>query len=205
MAEDGGAKNIQESVRVAESKTSAEFVVAIQPQSGNYRDIDLIAAATVTAAAMLFAFFGPVVVNSDFVPLNLLVVFGLVWLASSKVPHIRRWLTSEERRKGQVKREAGALFLQYGVSQTRGRTGIMILVSQLENRIEVMADSGILRVVENESWSQLMNEIQGGFNSKDLPATAVVTVEMLGDFLRDQLPVEPDDEDELTNVPVITE
>ncbi|HBU59881.1 MAG TPA: hypothetical protein DEB48_08590, partial [Verrucomicrobiales bacterium] len=104
MADDGGAKNIQESVRVAESKTSAEFVVAIQPQSGNYRDIDLIAAATVTAAAMLFAFFGPVVVNPDFVPLNLLVVFGLVWLASSKIPHIRRWLTSEERRKGQVKR-----------------------------------------------------------------------------------------------------
>ena len=205
MADDGDAKNIQDSVRVAEGKTSAEFVVAIQPKSGNYRDIDLMAAATVTALVMLFAFFGPVVVNPDFVPLNLLVVFGLVWLASSKIPHIRRWLTSEDRRKDQVKKEGGALFLQYGVSQTRGRTGIMILVSQLENRIEVVADSGILRAVETESWSQLMDEIQAGFDPEDLPATAVMTVEMLGDFLKDPLPTDPDDEDELTNVPVITE
>ena len=78
MAVDGGAKNIQESVRVAESKTSAEFVEAIQLQSGNYRDIDLMAAATVTAAVMPFAFFGPVLVNLDFVSLNLLVDFWLL-------------------------------------------------------------------------------------------------------------------------------
>lgn len=205
MPSDGGAKKIQAAVGVAEGKTSAEFVVAIQPRSGNYRDIDLMAASVVTALAMLFAFFGPVVVHPDFVPLNLLVVFGLVWLASSKIPHIRRWLTSEERRKGQVKREAGALFLQYGVSQTRGRTGVMVLVSQLERRVEVVADSGILRAVDTELWGRLMDEIQAGFDPEDLPATAVMTVEMLGDFLKDPLPIESDDEDELTNVPVITE
>ena len=93
MADDGGAKNIQESVRVAESKTSAEFVVAIQHQSGNCLDIDLIAAATVTVAVIFLAFFAPVVVNPDFVLLNLLVVFGLLGPRSIKKSYpFRGWL-----------------------------------------------------------------------------------------------------------------
>ena len=201
MPKGGDVEIIQEAVGIAEGKTSAEFVVAIQPRSGSYRDVDLLAAAVVTALVMLFAFFGPAEVNPDFVPLNLLLTFGLVWLICSRIPQIRRGLTSEDRRKDQVQQAAGAFFLQYGVSQTRGRTGIIILVSQLERRVEVVADSGIHRAVDAEDWDKLLNEIQAGFNPENLPSTAVMAVERLGDYLKGPLPADPDDEDELTNVP----
>ena len=201
MGKKADVDRIVDAVEAAEKLTSAEFVVALEPRSGSYRDIDLIFAASLNFVVMLFAFFGPIVVSPDWVPLNLIILFAFAWSFSAYTPFIRRLFCSGERLERQVKELAQLQFLNQGVTQTRGRTGVMVLVSQLEKRVSVVADSGVMRAADDEKWKGLMEKIQDGFEGDDLSATAVQAVEKLGKFLAEPLPVAEDDIDELSNVP----
>ena len=201
MGRKADVDKIVSAVEKAEKLTSAEFVVALEPCSGSYRDIDLFFAVSLNFIVMLFAFFHPTFVVTLWLPLNLIILFALAWLFSAYTPFIRRLFCSSERMETQVRELAQLQFLNQGVTQTRGRTGVMVLVSQLEKRVAVAADSGVTRSVDDEKWKELMGEIQGGFDGGDLSATAVQAVEKLGEFLSEPLPVAKDDIDELSNVP----
>jgi len=105
---------------------------------------------------------------------------------------------------GQQVREKGQQhFLNQGVGQTRGRTGILVLISQLERRVEVVADSGVIRAVDADRWQALLENIQAGYEGQDLVGTGVQAVNQLGDFLAEPLPVSEDDIDELSNMPTL--
>ena len=71
----------------------------------------------------------------------------------------------------QVREAAQLRFLKLGVSQTRERTGVLVLVSQQEQRVEVVADSGIRRTVKDESWEALLVDIQAEYDGEDLVGT----------------------------------
>ena len=160
MGRKADVDRIVNAVETAEKLTSAEFVVALEPRSGSYRDIDLIFAASLNFVVMLFAFFGPIVVSPDWVPLNLIILFALAWSFSAYTPFIRRLFCSSQRMERQVRELAQLQFLNQGVTQTRGRTGVMVLVSQLEKRVAVVADSGVTRSVDDEKWKELMGKFK---------------------------------------------
>ncbi len=61
MARKADVEGIINAVESAEKLTSAEFVVALEPRSGSYRDIDLFFAVSLNFIGMLLAFFGPIV------------------------------------------------------------------------------------------------------------------------------------------------
>lgn len=201
MGRKADVDRIVDAVESAEKQTSAEFVVVLEPCSGSYRDIDLLFAAGVNFIVMLVAFFSPVVVSPDWLPLNLILLFVLAWLFSAYTPFVKNLFCSSKRMEKQAKEMAQLQFLNQNVTQTRGRTGIMVFVSQLEKRVMVVADSGVMRSVDDDNWIILMAEIQDGFDKSDLSKTAVQTVEKLGEFLAKPLPVAEDDIDELSNIP----
>ena len=201
MGRKADVDRIVDAVESAEKQTSAEFVVVLEPCSGSYRDIDLLFAAGVNFIVMLVAFFSPVVVSPDWLPLNLILLFVLAWLFSAYTPFVKNLFCSSKRMEKQVKEWAQLQFLNQNVTQTRGRTGIMVFVSQLEKRVMVVADSGVMRSVDDDNWIILMAEIQDGFDKSDLSKTAVQAVEKLGEFLAKPLPVAEDDIDELSNIP----
>ena len=205
MGRKADVDRIVNAVEAAEKLTSAEFVVALEPRSGSYRDIDLMFAMGLNFVVILLAFFHPtfdvLAALSYWVPLYLIILCASAWLFSAYSPFIRRLFCSSERMEGQVRELAQLQFLNQGVTQTRGRTGVMVLVSQLEKRVAVVADSGVMRAVDDEKWKGFMEKIQDGFEGDDLSATAVQAVEKLGEFLAEPLPVAKDDIDELSNVP----
>ena len=162
MGRKADVDKIVSAVEKAEKLTSAEFVVALEPCSGSYRDIDLFFAGSLNFIVMLFAFFHPTFVVTLWLPLNLIILFALAWLFSAYTPFIRRIFCSNKRLERQVKEQAQLQFLNQGVTQTRGRTGVMVLVSQLEARVAVVADSGVMRAVGDEKWAGLMGKIQDG-------------------------------------------
>ena len=205
MGKKADVDRIVDAVEAAEKLTSAEFVVALEPRSGSYRDIDLMFAMGLNFVVILLAFFHPtfdvLAALSYWVPLYLIILCASAWLFSAYSPFIRRLFCSSKRMERQVKELAQLQFLNQGVTQTRGRTGVMILVSQLEKRVTVVADSGVTRAVDDDKWKGLMRQIQDGFDGGDLSETAVQAVEKLGKFLAESLPVAEDDIDELANVP----
>jgi putative membrane protein len=53
-------------------------------------------------------------------------------------------------------------FYKHGLQHTKGRTGILILVSMLERRVHVLADKGINDHVPAGTWDGLVSGIIGG-------------------------------------------
>ena len=64
------------------------------------------------------------------------------------MPIIKRLVASKNRIAEAVHILALASFSEYGLHYTREHTGILILVSLLEHRVEVLADRGINAKVE---------------------------------------------------------
>src|SRR5208282_5063169 len=56
---------------------------------------------------------------------------------------VKRALLPRKRVEEQVRMAARAAFVQQGVSRTRGRTGILVFVSMLERRVELVVDVGV--------------------------------------------------------------
>ena len=144
MSQDTDTARVVDAVEEAESKTSAEFVVALEPSSGSYRDVDLLFAIVFNFVALVFVFFGPIVFDPDWVPLTQSLLFVMAWVFSAYTPYIRRLFCPSARMGQQVREAAQQHFLKQGVSQTAETyRRILVLVSQLEQRVEVVADSGV--------------------------------------------------------------
>ena len=58
VSQDTDTAQIVDAVEAAESKTSVEFVVALEPSSGSYRDVDLMFAIVLNFVALVFIFYG---------------------------------------------------------------------------------------------------------------------------------------------------
>lgn len=196
------AAKIMEAVEAAEQKTSAEFVVALEPRCGSYRDVNILFGATLAFAGLLYELFNPWSIHDpDWIPVNMVFMFGLGCLFSTHTRVVHRWFAGRTRQERQVREHGQVLFYQQGISQTRERTGVLVLVAQTEKRIEIVADSGVLKAVDAAEWASLIQTFQPLLANDDCSGAAVSAVEQLGDYLADPLPVADDDIDELSNVP----
>lgn len=185
-----------------ETKTSAEIVVAIYPQSGSYRDADLLCGALAAFGWLLFAIFNPWFVHPAWLlPVELGVIFGIGMLTSFNVPKLRNCLTTKQRREEQVRTSAAGQFVEDGVTNTRGRTGLLIYLSRLEQQVEVLADTGILDRVAATAWNETVFELHKAATAAD-PAEALLTgLGHVGELLASELPASEDNPDEIPNAP----
>jgi len=81
------------------------------------------------------------------------------------VPTVIRLVTSHERMAHKVKLRAEQAFYQHGLHKTKGRTGILILVSLLERRVHILADKGINNLVLPGTWDGLVSGMLDGIRT----------------------------------------
>ncbi len=116
------------------------------------------------------------------------------------LPAARRSLVGKARLAHVVRQRALAAFVEKEVFCTRERTGIMLLVSLFERRIQVIGDSGINQKVNEDDWSGIVDKIRDGIRSGDLAGGMVAGIEMAGQLLeRSGVEIRPDDTNELAN------
>ena len=77
--------------------------------------------------------------------------------------------------------------------------GILILVSLLEHRVQVLADSGINARVAPGTWDKIVQIVLDGIRGKDLCRGLCEAIEQCGEILSKEFPVQPDDINELPN------
>ena len=152
--------DVAAAIREVESVTSAEVVVAVRPSSGHYRHTDYLVGFVASFAALLVFLFDPHEFSILWMPLDTLVIFALgAWLSAS-VPPVRRALTSRKLMRQSVRTSARATFVDLGVSRTTGRTGMLVYVSMLERRIEVVLDSALDRAVLGPEFSRAVDALE---------------------------------------------
>ncbi len=89
-------------------------------------------------------------------------------LIAGAVPPLVRVLAGAETLDRAAHRRATQAFVDEEVFATRERTGVLMFVSLLEHRIEVIADAGISERVDPDAWSEIAEAIRNGMASESL-------------------------------------
>ena len=85
------------------------------------------------------------------------------------------------------------------MGHTKDGTGILIFISMLEQRVELIADKGIAEKVESDFWQKLVNNIISGIKEKRMVASLCESIKECGDLLAADFPRQTDDENELSD------
>lgn len=191
---------ITRAVERAEEKTTAELVVVIRPYSGNYRDVAYLFGAGAAWLMLIFILFSSWTIEPYTIPLEIIPFFLVPALLLMATP-LRRWLTSARRRRRQVKAAARDAFFNEGVWNTRAHTGVLIYLSALERRVEVLAERDVRALVPVAEWNAFVESIRRVW-SKNATASALAgEIDEFGALLGRYLPATADNPNEIPNRP----
>ena len=191
-------ERVHQAVIAAESKTSGEIVPMVVTSSARYTEIELFGVVTGLFVGMLLSW----VWQDPWGPyrLNLGPVIGAtIGFLIARIPAVKRRLASRSRVEEAVNDRCMAAFTEHGLHYTRDHTGILILVSLLEHRVEVLADRGINEKVAPGTWNEVVEILTAGLKSPHAGDAFCKAVERCGEILAAHFPRQADDRDELPN------
>lgn len=162
-----GAKFLDDEARAAfksaieavENASAVEIVVAVRRRSARHGHANVAVGAVLAfigLAAMLYA-------SQTFSLSSILIDPFLVALlaggAVELLPFVKRWLTTPAARRRHVARAARATFVERGVHNTTGRSGVLVYISWLEREVAVVPDIGIAAALPEGAHAKLENEL----------------------------------------------
>ena len=191
-------ERLRQAVVAAESRTAGEIVPMIVTSAARYTEIELLGVVTGLFAGLLVEWFWSDPWGSSYFQLwPVIGAFGGFLI--SRLTAVKRILASKERIREAVHTLALASFTDQGLHHTRDHTGILILISLLEHRVEVLADRGINQKVSPGTWDEIVHSITAGIKSGHPCDAYCKAIERCGDILATHFPRQADDKDELSN------
>ncbi len=202
---------IKQAVKEAENKTSGEIATAIINASDDYAKYELYFAIMFGFVFFIVLMFftnsieaGIKKMSWEYSSHYLLMFFGfstflvmaVVYLLAN-IPLIDRWIVPKTVLKRKVNQRAVRHFLESGVFDTKDRTGILIFISRLEHRVELLADKGISEKIPQEKWDTILQHIIIGIKSDHLVKHLSESIRECGNLLAKHFPIQPDDVNEL--------
>lgn len=153
-------KNAQETLSQTigeqEKRTDAELVTVLARQADDYRYVTLLWAALLSLLVPVALLFLPVWLT----PFEGLLLQWVVLLVLAVLFRLKPVQFRVVPRRLQRMRAAGLArqaFLEQGLHRTRGGTGLLIFVSEAEHYVEILADQGIARHVDDSEWQTIVD------------------------------------------------
>ena len=191
-------ERIRQAVVDAESKSAGEIVPMIVTSAARYTEIELLGLIAGLFAGMVIEWFWSDPWGSPY--FQLWPVFGaLIGFLLGRFPDLKRLLAPSRRITEAVHTLGLASFTEQGLHYTKDHTGILILVSLLEHRVEVLADRGINLKVAQGTWDEVVHIITAGIKSGQACDAFCNAIGRCGDILATHFPRQADDKDELPN------
>ena len=94
------------------------------------------------------------------------------------------------------------MFYEAGIANTSAENGLLIYLSLLERRMEVIADRGILKAVPALKWNHAVFELKQVAEDPD-PEKLISGLRELGALLAEHLPCADENPNELADGPSI--
>ena len=155
FADESFSRRVEEAVADIETRTDAEVVVVAAARSGGYRDLSFGAATAGTFVLLLVLEAVPFAIHPWAIIADLAVAWPvLAWIASSD--RVTRWLLRSARIDAAVERAAAAEFHREGVHATPNRSGLLVYLSALEGRVELIPDVGLEAHIPRGRFAQAL-------------------------------------------------
>lgn len=198
--DDAAREALTDCVRKIETTTDAELVLVVRARSGSYRQADYLFGALLAFAGLLFLLFSPFDFHQYWVAIDVPLLFLLGTLIASRSNWIRRLLTTRKHRNEAVRTAAAAMFYEAGIANTNAEMGVLIYLSILERRLELIADRGVLRGVNALEWNQILFDLREA-GTKSEPRSLLAGLAKLGTLLSRHLPATGENPNELPDAP----
>ncbi len=191
---------IRQAVTEAERETRGEIVPMIINRSARYREAQY--RAGIGSAFLMLSIlltmewewmpWGWHATNGGWLLFSVMAAYGFGYWMGTFGPVIRL-LTSHERLAYKVNVRAHQAFLEHGLHRTELGTGVLILISLLEHRIEVLTDHPILDHVAQCTWNDMVDVIRNGFQKGDPVESLCHAITTCGRVLTEAFPATKDE------------
>jgi len=197
-------ERISQAVLEAEKHTTGEIVPMIVTQSDDYPG------ARWRLAIVTALFFG-------FLAYSFLGDYDPAWILWAQIPglYIGYWLGTfgavlrpflhNAKVDEEIHQRALQAFFSRELHATKERTGILIMVSLLEHRVEILADTGINAKVSSDTWQKIVSDMIGSIKSGDLTDGFCTAVRECGEVLAKDFPGTHENPDEISNKVIIVD
>lgn len=192
--------NLAACVREIEKETNAELVIAVRARSGSYRHADYLAGLILAYAGLLFLLFSPWTFKPYWVAIDVALLFALGFIISSRTSAIRRLLTTKPERVRAVREGAAAVFYEAGIANTAAEMGVLIYLSLMERRLELLADRGVLTGAPPLEWNECVFDLQQA-GRRPHPETFLKALRAFGSMLAKHIPATGENPNELGDLP----
>jgi putative membrane protein len=196
MFSDHDLTKIRAAVEQAEKRTRGEIVPMVVPASARYRDASYLAGLILALAVLalllsldygwgLWAGTGH---HPGWIVLSALAAYTLGSFIG-RHPAVIRLLTSDERMAMKVRLRSERAFYEHGLHKTKEGTGILILVSLLERRAQILADQAIDQRVPPGTWEALLQNLISGIRSGRPTQALCQVIAQCGNLLAVHFPI----------------
>jgi len=195
--EEADREAIAEAVRRAELRTAGEIVVVIDRAASSYRNVAVV-------LALALALFVPWPLLS-LTAMSAQRIFTIQLFCAALLLGALLWYGRGGRFvPGFVKRRRAheaALreFMARGLTRTRDRTGVLLYVALQERYAEIIADTGIDGLVDQDTWRGIIEPLLVTAREDRLTEGLIAAVDSVGAVLAQHVPPVPGDVDELPN------
>ena len=191
-------ERIVEAVRKAEQATSGEFVTVIARASDTYLVMPLLIAAAVALTLPAALWFLDIVTGfSALYALQLATFIALALLLQWQRIAVR--LVPERIKAARVTRHAREQFLLRGLHRTKDRAGVLLFVSVLEHRVDLIADEGIHARVPPGTWDAIIATFTCEVRAGRIADGFVAAIDAVAAVLATHFPRPPGDVNELSD------
>ena len=187
-------------IKEIECNTDAELVVVVRGRSASYAHADYLFGFTIAFVVLLVILFVPFPFPEYFVPIDVALAFAVGAIISWRSNTVRRLFSTEKFRNKSVRTAAAAMFYEAGIANTNAEMGVLIYLSLMERRLELIADRGILKKVPAHDWNHQLFELhQTGKNPE--PNKFQTAIEEFGKVLAAHVPATGENPNELPDMP----
>src|SRR5215813_4500754 len=155
---------IDRRIATVEARTGVQVVTAVVPRSDSYVELPwkafALGASLAAFGVVLADFWVQPWLTSSTALLHAVAVLGSAAacaLLAVFVPSFARLFLRQTRGHAAVKERAQSFFLRHELFATRRRTGVLILVSRFERRVEILPDTGLHEPVGEAEWRQVID------------------------------------------------
>ncbi len=191
------ARAVEAAVSEIEAATDAELVVVAAERSGSYDDVAYGLASGASLLALAALVYMPWTIAPHWLLVDLVGVWALsAWVCRSR--GVRALVVPRARQERQVAVAAAHEFHAEAVHGTPNRTGVLVYISALEGRVELVPDFGIEGRIAPSRWA----DAHGQFDHDDVEHF-VAGLRAVGALLAEYVPKLDHDGIDLPNAPRI--
>jgi putative membrane protein len=192
-------RRIKETVGGAESRTIGEIAVMVVESSDHYFEAEVLGAMLLSGLLSLTA--TVLYLHSLvwwYVPLSFILFFP-ARLLFRRFPALKCGFIGSRRKEHAVRLRAVRAFYEKELYKTKRNTGILFLISILERKVRVLADSGIHEKIGQGALDGFARGVSEGIRNGRACEALCKAIQESGDLLALHFPVTPDDTNELSD------